>query len=371
MAQQRGSTWQASVYLKDGRRLRPNGFATKADAELWEAQTKANDEKGLPPPPVPSPTPKGVLPNAIELGELRKLILATPKQKRGTGGWLGSKDYRNAEARSQMACDFFGEDKQASAIDLNEMERYARALRIAGNRPGTINRKLANVSKMLTFAAQRGLITVAPTAPLEEEPEGRIRFLTPEEERKAWAMLDIMGEQDYRMFCTFLIDTGFRFSEAVGIDRRDATPTMVSTWENKGATPRSVPLTKRAAEIVDHFLRKTNGPPFGGFDYWECRATWDRARTRLGSDFSDVTMHIFRHTCCSRLVQGGMDLRRVQVWMGHKDIKTTLRYAHLAPGDLTLGAGMLEKATQSNVVSLQDALNKRAEQDDREAKRSA
>src|SRR5580704_4957508 len=145
MARQRGTTWQADVGLRSGKRLRPGGFQTEAEASLWEAQAKANDEKGLPPPPLPSPKPASSMLNSITLGDLRKLILQTPKQKRGTGGWLGSKDYRNAEARSQMACDFFGEDKQASSIDLNELERYARALRVAGNRPGTINRKLAKV----------------------------------------------------------------------------------------------------------------------------------------------------------------------------------------------------------------------------------
>jgi site-specific recombinase XerD len=45
----------------------------------------------------------------------------------------------------------------------------------------------------------------------------------------------------------------------------------------------------------------------------------------------DVTWHIFRHTYISRLVMAGVDLRTVQELAGHKDIKMTVRYAHLAP----------------------------------------
>jgi Phage integrase family len=45
----------------------------------------------------------------------------------------------------------------------------------------------------------------------------------------------------------------------------------------------------------------------------------------------DVTWHIFRHTYISRLVMAGADLRTMQELAVHKDIKMTVRYAHLAP----------------------------------------
>lgn len=45
----------------------------------------------------------------------------------------------------------------------------------------------------------------------------------------------------------------------------------------------------------------------------------------------DITWHIFRYTYISRLVMAGVYLRTVQELAGHKDIKMTVRYAHLAP----------------------------------------
>src|ERR1700684_197425 len=52
---------------------------------------------------------------------------------------------------------------------------------------------------------------------------------------------------------------------------------------------------------------------------------------RKSESLKDVTWHIFRHTYISRLVMAGVDLRTVQELAGHKDIKMTTRYAHLAP----------------------------------------
>jgi hypothetical protein len=77
---------------------------------------------------------------------------------------------------------------------------------------------------------------------------------------------------------------------------------------------------------------------------------WDCARVRLGDAFKDVVLHTFRHTCASRLVQAGVDIVRVQKWLGHKDIKTTMIYAKLAPGDLDVAANVLEPG--GNVVPL-------------------
>lgn len=342
--------------LKSGRRVRPQGFTSLAEAELWEAQAKVADAKGLPLPALPIPSKDGaVLRDSATLGDLRKLLLTTPKHTRGTGGWLGSKDYRNAEARSQMACDFFGEDTQASAISFNEMERYSRALRTAGNRGSTINRKLANVSKMLTFASLRGLISSVPNVPLEEKAEGRLRWLTLAEEHQALAMLEIMGEYDlYHLVC-FLLDTGCRVSEALNLQhgdvQLDGNRPQAIFWITKGGDNRAIPLTQRAVKAVKFFTGRWDQGPFAGIPYWEARAAWDRCRVRLGPLFTDVVLHTMRHTCASRLVQAGVDIVRVQKWLGHKDIKTTMIYAKLAPGDLDVAASALEPQA-GNVVPI-------------------
>ena len=67
---------------------------------------------------------------------------------------------------------------------------------------------------------------------------------------------------------------------------------------------------------------------------------WDRLRNQL--HLEDTCWHTWRHTTASRLVQGGMDIYKVKEWMGHEDIKMTMRYAHLAPTNIVNGCDILE-----------------------------
>ena len=51
--------------------------------------------------------------------------------------------------------------------------------------------------------------------------------------------------------------------------------------------------------------------------------------------------HTYRHPCCTRLVTCGVDLRTVQEWMGHGEIKTTQRYSHFIPDRMAEAAHKL------------------------------
>jgi hypothetical protein len=51
-----------------------------------------------------------------------------------------------------------------------------------------------------------------------------------------------------------------------------------------------------------------------------------------------LTFHEMRHAFASHLVMNGTDLPSIRALMGHGDINTTMRYAHLAPDHLRLAA---------------------------------
>jgi len=63
--------------------------------------------------------------------------------------------------------------------------------------------------------------------------------------------------------------------------------------------------------------------------YQEVKRSFVTALTRAG--IVDFHFHDLRHTFASQLIMAGVDLVAVKELLGHKDIKITLRYAHLAP----------------------------------------
>lgn len=68
--------------------------------------------------------------------------------------------------------------------------------------------------------------------------------------------------------------------------------------------------------------------------------------------------HIMRHTVASHMVSAGVPLYFVQLWLGHKDPKTTMRYAHLAPSALS-GAVEALKAYRGQQAGTPKALNEK------------
>ena len=57
---------------------------------------------------------------------------------------------------------------------------------------------------------------------------------------------------------------------------------------------------------------------------------WKVLKKDTGITDKDFTIHTLRHTFASRLVQAGIDIYKVKDLLGHKSLKMTERYAHLA-----------------------------------------
>ncbi|SMP83268.1 Phage integrase family protein, partial [Desulfonatronum zhilinae] len=109
---------------------------------------------------------------------------------------------------------------------------------------------------------------------------------------------------------------------------------------NKSKKQKVIPLSDAAMEILER--RKDNGSeyvfpnPKTGKPLQHFFRTWDRVRK--AADLDDVRIHDIRHSYASFLVNNGRSLYEVQKLLGHAQLSTTQRYAHLAHDTLRQAA---------------------------------
>ncbi len=197
---------------------------------------------------------------------------------------------------------------------------------------------------------------------LNQQGDERIRWLTAEEE----VPLLEACQPWLRDIAIVGLDTGLRRGNLVGLQR---------AWVHQGGTlliiPKesvktkkltvTIPLTRRAAEIIarrllhsdrEHVFVQDDGNP-----YRRDQVSKAFHRAAHAARLRDVCLHTLRHTFISRLVQAGRPLAEVAALAGHRDIRMTMRYAHLAPNHLQDGINALEAgATQRRLIRSQKGL---------------
>ena len=274
--------------------------------------------------------------------EVRETSLRALFEKYGDILWLnGSHKYNVTNFIGELhdLLDFPG----FSTFSQEMLDSLIGKLRKRGNSNATINRKMAALSKLLRKAYKMGEVYSLPEFKRQKENAGRIRFLDHDEESALFSQIRSHSDL-YSRFCIFLVDTGARLSEGLDLRWGDLTDTRATFWVTKSGRSRSVPLTRRATQAISASDRRAPGP-FASIDQQRFRTAWHYAKEAIGLGHDkDVVPHILRHTCASRLVQGGIDIRRVQMWLGHQTLSMTMRYAHLASHDLEMCVPILERA---------------------------
>lgn len=326
MARPRGNRWQADVIDANGKRHRKS-FKTQAEAENFEAAIL----EGLD------------APNAITLGPYI--------DEQFDALWGDGKSVKTYRINTNSLREYLGEDTLIAEIGERSIDDMIARMRKAGLANGTINRKLSALSKLLRQATRHRLIANRPYINFLPENGGRDFVVDPDLERKCLNWFDHMGLELDKALFQFLLYTGCRLGEAEKADRLDATDGGILFADRKSkkrnSTNTVVPLVGPALEGWRTACRLTNSNrPFGdALPRRTFYGHWWQLKEHLGLDEETFVPHVLRHTCCTRLVKAGVPLPKVMKWMGHKNIQTTMGYAHLIPKDLDDAADLLLKAS--------------------------
>jgi integrase/recombinase XerD len=173
-----------------------------------------------------------------------------------------------------------------------------------------------------------------------------------------------LGRRDHALLLT-LYNTGARVSEITALQQAQVQfgSSTVINLKGKGRKERSIPLWSNTAQILKAWFRELEGAHTSiafpshrgrqlsrnGVDYILQQAI-SRASSHCPS-LTDkrISPHVVRHTTAAHLLQAGIDISIIALWLGHESIETTHIYID---ADLTTKERALEKLAPTDATSL-------------------
>ena len=276
-------------------------------------------------------------------------------------------DYRSA-LRAHLLPAFGG--RPIESITTEDIEAWRRSLTGLSNR--SKNKLLIQLHGIFRRAQMVWGIPVNPLARVEKHPmrpSGDIQVFSPEE---VWALVRAAAsDQDGAVYLTAAF-TGLRLGELLALRWRDvdfagSTIRVRASWAGSALTTpksgkvRAVPMAPDVASALGRLGRRENWVGEDdlvfageGGDHLDASALRRRYKAALAAAaLRPLRFHDLRHTFGTRMIAKA-DIRRVQEWMGHADIQTTMRYLHYAPhdedGQLVAAAFRVAGASQADLA---------------------
>ncbi len=342
----RGPVWYAKYRLPDGRQVqkklgpawtgrgRPaNGHFTKRTAEDWLGSVLDQARRGSLP---------GMVQTGVTFADAAAEWLRYIEHDRGRKPSTVS-GYRSIVGSELLPR--FGE-LAIESITSSMIESWQASMSQAAS---TRTKALVLMHGIFQRARKVWALPANPVADVEKPPvtrSGDLQVFSPEE---VWALVRAAGsEADGALYLTAAF-TGLRMGELLALRWRDvdfagsAVRVRASYYAGNLTTPKSgkvraVPLAPDVASALAQLGQRRDWVGdddlvFAGEagSYLDGSALRRRYKAALAAGgLRPLRFHDMRHTFGTRMITKA-DIRRVQEWMGHADIQTTMRYLHYAP----------------------------------------
>jgi len=205
-------------------------------------------------------------------------------------------------------------------------------------RPATINRELACLRALFSYAENQNLIAYNPIKRLTmlKEHNKRLRYLTIEEIERLLKAIDL---EYLRVIVIIALGTGMRRGEILQLKWKYIN--FEEQYIEVGVDERATKSGKRRIVPIDDYVVEVLRNWKSDSEYLFCKD--DRPLQEVKKSFKgalkkagikDFTFHDLRHTFASHAVMNGMDLYTLQKILGHSSIEMTKRYSHLSKNHL-------------------------------------
>lgn len=242
--------------------------------------------------------------------------------------------------------------RDALSAERTEVVAFLKLLVDGGLKPTSVSRALSAVRGFHRHLVRDGVRATNPTTEIDRPRRGLKlpSVLTVEEIERLVTVPAGETPRDLRdrAMLELLYASGLRVSEIVGLGTLDVDlGAGLVTVLGKGSKQRVVPLGEEAHARISAYLAhgrrlldRTRRSPMLFLNARGGRLTrqgfWKilRARARQAGLSRRVTPHTLRHSFATHLLEGGADIRTVQVLLGHADVSTTQIYTHVGRDSL-------------------------------------
>jgi site-specific recombinase XerD len=290
-------------------------------------------------------------------GEIAKTALEYSKANK--------RSYRNDIYRMAMLVEKFGTWK-AEAIKPRDIENWLASQ--TQWKVSTKNRTLALMKLAFRLAEKNETIKTNPARLVQQKDENnkRVRYVnqydplpTEEEYLKPYTTEEtrvraVIAKRFPAHMADFdlAIHTGMRSSEQYGLEWTSVNfeRRLLTIPRSKHGEERHIQLNAAAISTLKSLLPNMERSNFV-FRGVQNSRYWFEKRVIPEAGIRDFHWHDLRHTFASRLAMVGVDIRTIQELMGHKNITTTMRYAHLTPAHLQSAVERLDAYTNGTSIA--------------------
>ena len=260
---------------------------------------------------------------AAERGASRNTLAAYRRDLEQAGEWVkGALGDADAAALRKLMADYQSLAASSAARKLSALRQFFAFLLDEGDRA---DNPALDIARPATRRPLPRILTHEHVARLFEQAE----------EEAADAPLAAAVRM--LLLLELLYGSGLRASELVSLPRRAiAGEREYLIIRGKGDKERLVPLSERARGALDRWAPLLDGRALwlfpSGKSYLSRVRLFQMLRDlagRAGVDPTAVSPHVLRHAFATHLLEGGADLRALQLMLGHADIATTEIYTHV------------------------------------------
>ncbi len=223
-----------------------------------------------------------------------------------------------------------------------EAKAFLASLIARGDSPATI--ALARASLVFYFSNVLGKRLEIKTPKI---PKKIPTVLTKDEIKK---MIELTKNPKHKLIIELLYSTGIRLSELRNLRIRDLDLDENVLWvrKGKGAKDRMVILSKMLSNELKKYVegRDPNDFVFHGWHgQISSRAVQKiiREAAKRANISKKVTPHVLRHSFATHLLEAGVDIRKIQVLLGHSNLSTTQIYTTVSTAELKKIENPLDK----------------------------